>query len=91
MFPAAAGGFDDGGLDDGFGCVGFDDGRVCFGCDGDVRGVADLETRVAIRAEDVDGGEQAASITRTKIAIDVLIRAPLLTVVSLPVSKILGG
>jgi hypothetical protein len=89
MFRAATGGFDDGGLGDGFGCVGFDDGRLCFGRDGDVRGVAGLDTRVAIRAEDVDRGEQAASITRRSIA--VLIRTPLLTVTSLRVSTILGG
>jgi len=87
MFRAGTGGFDDAGLGDGFGCVGFDDGCVCFGCAGDVRGVAGAEARVATRAEDVDAGEQAASITRSMIPIEVLI----LKAGSLPVPMILGG
>ncbi len=91
MFPEATGGFDDDGLGDGFGWVGFDDGRACFVCDGDGRGVAGLETPATIRAEDVDTGEQAASIARSRIPVDVLILTPPLTVGSLPVSTILGG
>jgi hypothetical protein len=83
MFRSVTGGFDEAGPDDGFEGVGFDDGCARFGCGVDVCGVAGLEARATIRGEDVDTEEQAANITRSRIAIDVLI-------LTLPVRDSLG-
>jgi len=78
------GGVDEGGRDDGvFEGVGFDDGSDRFGCGVDVRGVTGLEARATIRGEDVETEEQAASATRSRTPIDVLILA-------LPVCDSLG-
>ena len=83
MFRSVAGGLDEGGADDGFfEGVGFDGVCVRFGCGVDVRGVAGLEARATIRGEDVDTEEQAASMTRSRTPIDVLILTPPLIVLT---------
>ncbi|MFZ1219787.1 MAG: hypothetical protein WAO00_10865 [Chthoniobacterales bacterium] len=73
MFRSVMGGLDEAGPDDGFEGGGFDDGCVRFGCDVDVGDVGGPDALATIRGEDVDIEEQAANITRSRIAIDVLI------------------